>query len=336
MAKKSKASESGQAEESPRGEATAEPKHRCAEVSPTTGLRCEKARGHGDDHETETSRWVTRTLSERGSESPVPPTAEPSITEAPCRSRENQIRLRLDAATPEPWKAYRMVHDERGDALTPEEIGEYVTNTVRKSAILSGSTDFLFISAEKSDGPADVCHVGNGPASPANADFIQHAKDDIAYLLGRLSRPVCAQCGGGLDDDIHYVGTVDSHAFVSTASTEAASEVRGTEGLLVPRGCPTIRVEDIPEIRVTDGSCEMGWIEPNGVRVAVCGPTSASVQAVVDMFQTRQDAKEVVGAVQQQEPLLARIAELEERLARQAASHREVRKRLLRKARGGR
>lgn len=108
------------------------------------------------------------------------------------------------------------------------------------------------------------------------------------------------------------------------------------EGLRVPRGCPTIRVEDIPEIRVTDGPCEMGWTEPSGVRVAVCGPTSASVQAVVDMLQTRQDAKEVVGAVQQLEPLLARIAELEERLARQAASHREVRKRLLRKARGGR
>lgn len=85
-------------------------------------------------------------------------------------------------------------------------------------------------------------------------------------------------------------------------------------------------------VRVTDGPCEMGWTESNGVRVAVAGHTSEAVQAMV----ARLSASEVPGTARQVETLLARIAELEERLARQAASHREVRKRLLRKSRGGR
>lgn len=98
------------------------------------------------------------------------------------------IRARLHAATPWPWAAYQMVHDERGDHLTADEIGEYVKNSVVKSAGESGSMGFLFVSANKPSGPADVCHVGNGPTSPANADFIANAPEDIATLLRAVDR----------------------------------------------------------------------------------------------------------------------------------------------------
>jgi len=84
--------------------------------------------------------------------------------------------------TPGPWIAYHMTHAERGDNLTPEELGEYVCNSVKKSALASGTTDFLFVSAEKPDGPADVCHVGNGPTSPANAKLIAAAPDLLHAL----------------------------------------------------------------------------------------------------------------------------------------------------------
>ena len=97
------------------------------------------------------------------------------------------IQNRVERASQGKWTACRMTHAERGGDLTPEELGEYVMNSVRKSAEASGSSTFLFISVEKADGqPADVCHVGNGPTSPQNADFIQHAPDDVRYLLALL------------------------------------------------------------------------------------------------------------------------------------------------------
>ena len=102
--------------------------------------------------------------------------------------RINAIRERLNRASKGPWTACRMTHEDRGDDLTPAELGEYVQNSVVKSAGESGSNAFLFVSVEKTDGKsADVCHVGNGPTSPANADFIAHAPDDIAFLLASLA-----------------------------------------------------------------------------------------------------------------------------------------------------
>lgn len=81
-------------------------------------------------------------------------------------------------ATPGPWTAFTMVHGERGDALTPEEIGEYVKNSVIASAENGGSLDrFLLIKAGEGDDARDVCHVGNGPAGPYNAPLIAAAPD---------------------------------------------------------------------------------------------------------------------------------------------------------------
>lgn len=75
-------------------------------------------------------------------------------------------------ATPGPWLPFTMAADDNGTRLTPEQIGDYVKNSVIKSYAESGSDKFIFVSCEKEDGPADVCHVGNGPTSPQNAAFI--------------------------------------------------------------------------------------------------------------------------------------------------------------------
>lgn len=101
-------------------------------------------------------------------------------------TRLAEIEARLRGASSGDWTACRMTHEERGDDLTAEELGEYVTNAVHKSQGDSGSGAFLFISVDTPDGTRDVCHVGNGPTSPANADFIQHAKRDIEWLLAEI------------------------------------------------------------------------------------------------------------------------------------------------------
>lgn len=84
--------------------------------------------------------------------------------------------------TPGPWTVYAMVHEDTNEPMTPEQIGEYVKNSVIKSAEQSGTRQFLFVSAQKPDGPADVCHVGNGPTSPANAKLIAAAPELLAAL----------------------------------------------------------------------------------------------------------------------------------------------------------
>lgn len=74
------------------------------------------------------------------------------------------------------WNVYNMVHHERGDAMTPEEVGEYVKNCMLKSVEDGGTLDrFLFVST--GEGEPDICHVGNGPRGPANARLIAAAPE---------------------------------------------------------------------------------------------------------------------------------------------------------------
>lgn len=91
-----------------------------------------------------------------------------------------------------------MVHEDTNKPMTPEQVGEYVCNSVKKSAAESGRLDFLFISAEKPDGPADVCHVGNGPTSPANALLIAAAPDLLAACKAALAW--CGLDGDGISE----------------------------------------------------------------------------------------------------------------------------------------
>lgn len=89
--------------------------------------------------------------------------------------------------TPGPWTAHNMVHAE-GRPMTPDEIGEYVANSVR----MSPETRFLFISAEQDGGDVDVCHVGNGPNGPFNARLIAAAPELLEALKmwrERISSP---------------------------------------------------------------------------------------------------------------------------------------------------
>jgi hypothetical protein len=111
-----------------------------------------------------------------------------------CEAKERNMQH-----TPGPWKPYVMTHADRGDLLTPEELGEYVKNSVIKSAQESGSAEFVFISADKPDGPADVCHVGNGPTRKANAYLIA-AAPDLYLALDALREDYERLCGDGLTD----------------------------------------------------------------------------------------------------------------------------------------
>lgn len=84
--------------------------------------------------------------------------------------------------TPGNWRAFNMVHAERGDAMTPEEIGEYVKNSVIKSIENGGSRErFLFVSTD-AEGSPDICLVGNGPDGPANAALIATAPRLLSIL----------------------------------------------------------------------------------------------------------------------------------------------------------
>ena len=74
--------------------------------------------------------------------------------------------------TPGPWTAVRMLDEDTGELPTPERIGEYVKNCVLKSAKESGTTDFLIVMGERDSEMLDVCHVGNGLTSSANARLI--------------------------------------------------------------------------------------------------------------------------------------------------------------------
>lgn len=86
--------------------------------------------------------------------------------------------------TPGPWAVFNMVN-ENGSALSPEEIGEYVKNSVLKGA----TGRFLFVSDDL-DG-LDICHVGNGPRGPYNAMLIAEAPAMLAELL-EADKTLCA------------------------------------------------------------------------------------------------------------------------------------------------
>jgi len=90
-----------------------------------------------------------------------------------------------EKATPRPWLGANMIHAERGDQMTPEEIGEYVAGCIRKSRELGGSDQFLFITTEEEGGP-DICHVGNGPKGPFNTALIVHAVNSVEALEARV------------------------------------------------------------------------------------------------------------------------------------------------------
>jgi len=88
------------------------------------------------------------------------------------------LLARLAGFTPGPWTGWNMIHADTGIPMTPDEIGEMVKNNVLQSIKDGGSADrFMFVSGETPVGPADMCHVGNGPNCLRNTALIAAAPD---------------------------------------------------------------------------------------------------------------------------------------------------------------
>lgn len=129
------------------------------------------------------------------------------------------------AHTPTPWKAFNMVHSERGDAMTPDELGEYVKNNVIKSVESGGSLErFLFISTDGENAP-DICHVGNGPRGPDNAAFIVlavNSHDALVEALTEAEKALAYASRGEQDtaDLAKYSATIDKIRAALALATE--------------------------------------------------------------------------------------------------------------------
>lgn len=90
-----------------------------------------------------------------------------------------QIKAALEAGTPGPWSGHNMV-GAGGKPLTPDEIGEYVCNSVK----MGKEGQFLFVGGKHEDGgDCDICHTGNGPRGAANTARIARVPDMEAALI---------------------------------------------------------------------------------------------------------------------------------------------------------
>jgi hypothetical protein len=97
-------------------------------------------------------------------------------------------------ATPGPWGAFHLVDPTTDKPITRERVGEYVESCTYPN----DPFQFMFVTCTKPDGDYDVCHVGNGPDSVANAHLIAAAPEmyeelrdaevDINTLFGTLER----------------------------------------------------------------------------------------------------------------------------------------------------
>jgi hypothetical protein len=101
----------------------------------------------------------------------------------------------MSAHTPGPWTWGRLV-DDTGEPLRGEPLEAYVLGTIERS----GGADFFAVLCEKPDGPADVCHTGNGPTSAENARLIAAAPDLLEAARVMLEAPnddsdCCTVCG---------------------------------------------------------------------------------------------------------------------------------------------
>lgn len=92
------------------------------------------------------------------------------------------ISKRADAASKAPWDGGRLCDPRTMEPLVGEAAIAYVTQ-----CIAAGGDDFYGVTCQHRDGGrADVAHTGNGPNSRANADFIQHAREDVPALIAAL------------------------------------------------------------------------------------------------------------------------------------------------------
>ena len=102
---------------------------------------------------------------------------------------DTKLLASLTGYTPGPWTGWNMIHADTGIPMTPDEIGEMVKNNVLQSIKDGGSAErFMFVSGETPFGPADMCHVGNGPKCLRNTALIAAAPD-----LHRIATELAAE-----------------------------------------------------------------------------------------------------------------------------------------------
>ena len=105
---------------------------------------------------------------------------------------DTKLLASLTGYTPGPWTGWNMIHADTGIPMTPDEIGEMVKNNVLQSIKDGGSAErFMFVSGETPFGPADMCHVGNGPNCLRNTALIAAAPD-----LHRIATELAAENSG--------------------------------------------------------------------------------------------------------------------------------------------
>jgi len=99
---------------------------------------------------------------------------------------DDKLLASLTGFTPGPWTGWNMIHADTGLPMTPDELGEMLKNNVLQSIKDGGSAErFMFVSGETPIGPADMCHVGNGPNGLRNTALIAAAPDLHRIALER-------------------------------------------------------------------------------------------------------------------------------------------------------
>ena len=111
----------------------------------------------------------------------------------------NEIERDAKNGTPGDWTGHNMTHED--GRMTPEEIGEYVCNAVKKG----DPGKFLFVSGQHDDGgDCDICHTGNGPKGEANTRRIANvpryeraimAAKELAEAVTHEREMVCQDMG---------------------------------------------------------------------------------------------------------------------------------------------
>ena len=99
---------------------------------------------------------------------------------------DDKLLASLTGFTPGPWTGWNMIHADTGLPMTPDELAEMLKNKVLQSIKDGGSAErFMFVSGETPIGPADMCHVGNGPNGLRNTALIAAAPDLHRIALER-------------------------------------------------------------------------------------------------------------------------------------------------------
>lgn len=107
--------------------------------------------------------------------------------------------------------------------FNPETCAKYVEACLDRGAL----AEFWLVSCVKPDGVADVCHVGNGPTSPQNADFLAAARTDVPRLVATIREREAEIAELRRWKDTHSVGST-----LRTRAETAEARCRELEGFV--------------------------------------------------------------------------------------------------------